>query len=51
MWFSVGYKAEVDALNQVNGLVAAGQLGPPYKKLDLIEIAPKTPAGFFQLLY
>jgi hypothetical protein len=47
MWFSVGYKAEVDALNQVNGLVAAGQLGPPYKKVDLIEIAPKTPAGFF----
>lgn len=47
MWFSVGFKAEVDALNQINGLVAAGKLGPPYKKVDLIEIAPETPAGFF----
>ncbi len=47
MWFSVGYKAEVDALNQINGLVAAGKLKAPYKKVDLIEIAPKTPAGFF----
>lgn len=47
MWFSVGYKAEVDALNQINGLIAAGHLGPPYKKVELIEIAPETPAGFF----
>ncbi len=47
MWFSVGYKAEVDALNQINGLIAAGHLGPPYKKIDLVEIAPATPAGFF----
>lgn len=47
MWFSVGYKAEVDALNQINGLVAAGHLKAPFKKVDLIEIAPDTPAGFF----
>jgi hypothetical protein len=47
MWFSVGYKAEVDALNQINGLIAAGHLGAPYKKIDLIEVAPETPAGFF----
>jgi hypothetical protein len=47
MWFSVGFKAEVDALNQINGLIAAGHLGPPYKKVELIEIAPETPAGFF----
>ncbi len=47
MWFSVGYKAEVDALTQINGLVAAGHLGPPFKKVDLIDIAPETPAGFF----
>jgi hypothetical protein len=47
MWFSAGYKAEVDALNQINGLVAAGHLGRPYKQVDLIEIAPETPAGFF----
>jgi hypothetical protein len=47
MWFSVGYKAEVDTLQQINGLVAAGLLGAPYKTVDLIEIAPATPAGFF----
>ena len=47
MWFSVGYKAEVDALNQINGLIAEGQLGAPYKKVDLIEIVPDTPAGYF----
>jgi hypothetical protein len=47
MWFSVGYKAEVDALNQINGLIAAGHLGAPFKKVELIEIAPDTPAGFF----
>jgi hypothetical protein len=47
MWFSAGYKAEVDALRQINGLVAQGRLGPPYKQVDLIEIAPPTPVGFF----
>ena len=47
MWFSVGYKAEVDTLQQINGLVDAGLLGAPYKTVDLIEIAPATPAGFF----
>ena len=47
MWFSVGYKAEVDTLQQINGLVAADRLGAPYKRVDLIEIAPPTPAGFF----
>jgi hypothetical protein len=47
MWFSAGYKAEVDALSQINGLVAAGHLGPPYKIVELVEIAPETPAGFF----
>jgi hypothetical protein len=48
MWFSAGYKAEVDALNQINGLVRANKLHDPnYKEVKLIEIAPKTPAGFF----
>jgi hypothetical protein len=48
MWFSAGYKAEVDALNQINGLVRAGKLqDPDYKEVKLIEIAPETPAGFF----
>jgi hypothetical protein len=47
MWFSVGYKAEVDALHKINGLVAQGNLGAPYHIVDLIEVAPATPAGFF----
>jgi hypothetical protein len=47
MWFSAGYKAEVDALHQINGLVKAKRLGAPFKEVELIEIAPVTPAGFF----
>jgi hypothetical protein len=47
MWFSAGYKAEVDTLRQINGLVEAGRLGAPYKRVELIEIAPPTPVGFF----
>ncbi len=48
MWFSAGYKAEVDALNQINGLVRSKKVQDPcYKEVKLIEIAPKTPAGFF----
>jgi len=47
MWFSVGYKAEVDTLNQINGLVLQGLLPSTYKQVELIEIAPETPAGFF----
>ena len=47
MWFSASYKAEVSALHNINGLVSAGHLGPPFKVVDLIEIAPNTPAGFF----
>ena len=47
MWFSVGYKAEVDTLLQINGLVEAGHLQAPFKKVELIEIAPTRPAGFF----
>jgi hypothetical protein len=46
MWFSAGYKAEVDALNQINGLVKAKLLHDPFKEVQLIEIAPPTPAGF-----
>jgi hypothetical protein len=47
MWFSAGYKAEVSTLRQINGLVAEGRLGAPYKHVELIEIAPPTPVGFF----
>jgi hypothetical protein len=47
MWFSTGYKAEVDTLLQINGLLKAGHLKGKYKQVDLIEIAPSRPAGFF----
>jgi hypothetical protein len=47
MWFSAGYKAEIDTLRQINKLVKAGRLDATYKLVDLVEIVPKTPAGFF----
>jgi hypothetical protein len=48
MWFSVGYKAEVDALKRINDLITAGVItDPTYKKVQLVEIEPETPAGYF----
>ena len=48
MWFSVGYKAEVDALKRINDLIASGVItDPKYKSVDLVEIEPETPAGYF----
>lgn len=48
MWFSVGYKAEVDAMKRINDLIDAGRLkDDKFRKVDLVEIEPKTPAGFF----
>ncbi|WP_407178940.1 hypothetical protein [Bradyrhizobium sp. STM 3562] len=48
MWFSVGYKAEVDALKRINDLIEAGTISDPkFKKVELIEIEPETPAGYF----
>ena len=48
MWFSVGYKAEVDAMRRINDLIAAGHLtDPKFKQVELIEIEPETPAGYF----
>ncbi|CAL75847.1 hypothetical protein; putative signal peptide [Bradyrhizobium sp. ORS 278] len=48
MWFSVGYKAEVDALKRINDLIAAGVITDPrYKSVELVEIQPETPAGYF----
>jgi hypothetical protein len=48
MWFSVGYKAEVDALRRINDLIEAGVItDPKFKKVELIEIEPETPAGYF----
>ncbi|MGJ5179929.1 hypothetical protein ACQR16_29360 [Bradyrhizobium oligotrophicum] len=48
MWFSVGYKAEVDALKRINDLIEAGVItDPKYKRVELVEIQPETPAGYF----
>jgi hypothetical protein len=48
MWFSVGYKAEVDALHRINDLIDAGVINDDkFKKVELIEIEPETPAGYF----
>lgn len=48
MWFSVGYKAEVDALRRINDLIEDGVITDRrFKKVDLVEIEPKTPAGYF----
>jgi hypothetical protein len=48
MWFSVGYKAEVDAMKRINDLIDAGTLTDPnYKKVEIVEIEPETPAGYF----
>jgi hypothetical protein len=48
MWFSVGYKAELDAMKRINDLIAAGTLTDPnFKRVELVEIEPETPAGYF----
>lgn len=48
MWFSVGYKAEVDALRRINDLIEDGVITDTrFKKVELVEIEPKTPAGYF----
>ena len=48
MWFSVGYKAEVDALKRINSLIESGGIiDPNYKLVDLLEVEPTTPAGYF----
>lgn len=48
MWFSVGYKAELEGLQRINQLIELGHLNDPaFKKVELHEIAPQTPAGYF----
>jgi hypothetical protein len=48
MWFSVGYKAEVDAMKRINRLIERGIIDDPdFKYVDLREIEPPTPAGYF----
>jgi hypothetical protein len=48
MWFSVGYKAEVDALKRINDLIGAGVItDEKFRKVEIVEIEPETPAGYF----
>ena len=48
MWFSVGYKAEVDAMKRINSLIASGAINDPsYRLVDIHEVEPTTPAGYF----
>jgi hypothetical protein len=48
MWFSVGYKAEVAELQRINDLIDKKVLNhPDYKRVELVEVAPHHPAGFF----
>jgi hypothetical protein len=47
MWFSVGYKAEVDAMKRINALIARGMIKDnKLKQVRLYEIEPDTPAGY-----
>jgi len=43
MWFSVGYKAEIDAMKRINSLIRDERM----KAVDMREIEPETPAGYF----
>lgn len=49
MWFSVAYKAEVDAMKRINRLVRRGAFKPDahIKEVRLWEVEPDTPAGYF----
>ncbi|MCP3713407.1 hypothetical protein M3I54_42290 [Paraburkholderia sp. CNPSo 3274] len=52
MWFSVGYKAEVDAMKRINQLLRDGYIldnnnPKKFKIVDLLEVEPTTPAGYF----
>ena len=46
MWFSVGYKAEVDAMKRINRLVHQKRL-EGFNFVDILEVEPETPAGYF----
>jgi hypothetical protein len=48
MWFSAGYAAEVADMQRINQLIDKGALTDPrYRKIELIEVATKHPAGYF----
>lgn len=49
MWFSASYKAEIQGMDRINRLIADGVLEPgkPFRHVEIVEIAPSTPAGYF----
>lgn len=48
MWFSVAYKAEIDAMVRINQLVESGKISDSkFRFVELHEVAPETPAGYF----
>ncbi len=48
MWFSAGYEAEVADMRRINALIDIGALKDPrYHRVDLVEVATKHPAGYF----
>jgi hypothetical protein len=48
MWFSNGYKAEVEGMKRINDLIADKKLtANDFAYVNLVEIEPKTPAGYF----
>lgn len=48
MWFSASYKAEIDAMKRINRLIEKKALDhPDYRFVDLLEVEPETPAGYF----
>jgi hypothetical protein len=48
MWFSAAYKAEIDAMVRINQLVERGKISDPdFRFVELHEVAPETPAGYF----
>lgn len=52
MWFSVGYKAEVDAMLRINQLIEQKAItDPKFKKVEFHEVAPHTPAGYFNYFF
>ena len=48
MWFSVGYKAEVEGMKRINDLIFDNKLASDdFGYIDLVEVTPVTPAGYF----
>jgi hypothetical protein len=48
MWFSAGYRAELEGLKRINQLIDQGHLkSDKFEAVEIHEIEPETPAGYF----